>query len=157
MVLLKNDMVDKKPLREHHFLVCSYRASGECCNAGDRGSSNVRNPEVVTLFRGIEVALLEAKVSLSNPEDIAKAVEAASKAGVSIVVVVGYNAGDEREYIIPSTEDNPELLRLFPPPDGSAEAKAWAARAGKQTGKEISISAAGMGTGGDRASIRLHL
>lgn len=127
MVLLNNDMDDNKPLLPlGGNAISSCAVVGRLANAantGHRGSSNVRNPEAVTPFQGIKEALPEAEVSLSDSEDIAEVVEGASRADVTIVVV-GYNAGDEGEYIIHSMKDNRELLKLFRPPDGWVEAKA---------------------------------
>jgi beta-glucosidase len=100
-------------------------------NTGDHGSSDVRAPEVVTPLAGLRAAL----PGVSFVDDPATADAA--------VVVVGYTAEDEGEYV---GSFDPALAELYPPtddPDALADlARVWAA--GPQS------------VGGDRDSLRLH-
>jgi beta-glucosidase len=73
-------------------------------NTGDRGSSNVRAPYVVTQLAGLREYLGESAVIFAGDEsDPARAASAAGGADAAIVVV-GYTADDEGEFI-PSQMD----------------------------------------------------
>jgi beta-glucosidase len=100
-------------------------------NTGDHGSSDVRAPEVVTPLAGLRAALPGVSI-VDNPA-----------AADAAVVVVGYTAEDEGEYV---GSFDPALAELYPPsddPDALADlARVWAA--GPQS------------VGGDRDSLRLH-
>ncbi|GIF22595.1 beta-glucosidase-like glycosyl hydrolase [Actinoplanes tereljensis] len=128
MVLLKNDGV--LPLDASSLTsVAVLGRLAATANTGDQGSSDVRSPEVVTALAGLTAALPGVRVT-DDPQgaDVA-------------VVVVGYTAADEGEYLGAEAMSSPELLALFPPlPEGVAPR-----------------SPGGMGTaeGGDRASLRL--
>ncbi len=67
-------------------------------NTGDRGSSNVRPPYVVTALQGLSARLGEQNILTGDEGDIAAAAEAADAAD-AIVVVAGYTHKDEGEYI----------------------------------------------------------
>lgn len=68
-------------------------------NTGDRGSSNVRAPHVITALEGIREHLGESAVTFAGDEgDPAHAARAAAESDAAIVVV-GYTADDEGEYI----------------------------------------------------------
>jgi beta-glucosidase len=111
-------------------------------NIGDHGSSDVRAPDVVTPLAGLRDALPGADVSCVDRDDLDAAAVAASGADAAIVVV-GYGAEDEGEYV---GSYDPELAVLYPPADDPAArdelARAW------QTGPQS--------VGGDRDSLRLH-
>jgi beta-glucosidase len=100
-------------------------------NTGDHGSSDVRAPEVVTPLAGLRAAL-PGVTFVPDPIDADAA-----------VVVVGYTADDEGEFV---GSPDAGLATLYPPsddPDALAElARAW--DAGPQS------------VGGDRDSLRLH-
>ncbi len=79
-------------------------------------------------------------------DDVAAATEAAAGADVA-VVVAGYDAQDEGEYIGPDSTATPELLSLFPPiPDDMVRVLGEAFAPGEQS----------RGMGGDRASLSLR-
>ena len=145
MVLLRNEPVDGRPL-----LPLSAPALGRVAvagrladrpNTGDHGSSDVRAPSVVTPLAGLRAALPGTEIEPAG-DDPGAAADAAAGADAA-VVVVGYTAEDEGEYV---GSFDPELAALYPPsddPDALAElARAWAA--GPQE------------VGGDRDSLRLH-
>ncbi|GAA2642868.1 glycoside hydrolase family 3 protein [Paractinoplanes durhamensis] len=113
-------------------------------NTGDHGSSDVRSPAVVTAVEGLTAALDGVRIKQVTDDDAQAAAEAARDADVAIVVV-GYTAADEGEYLGADTMADPALQALFPPvPEGAA-------------GFDLSQAAATMGgaAGGDRASLRL--
>jgi len=97
-VLLKNDRVlplDRNAIRR--IAVAGRLASLR--NTGDRGSSQVFPPYVITAIDGLKEYLGVEKVVLAGDEnDPALAATAASEADAAIVVV-GYTAADEGEYI----------------------------------------------------------
>ena len=146
MVLLKNDAVDGRPVLPlpvdglRRLAVVGPLA--DVPNTGDHGSSDVRAPWVVTPLAGLRDALPGVEVTTPDHPDAASAAAAAGQADAAIVVV-GYTAQDEGEYV---GSFDPELARLYPPaddPDALDElARVW--DAGPQS------------VGGDRDSLRLH-
>ncbi|WP_255368708.1 glycoside hydrolase family 3 C-terminal domain-containing protein [Agromyces sp. CF514] len=149
IVLLQNERVDGTPVLplEADALesVAVIGRLADLPNTGDEGSSNVRSPHVVTALEGLTAALPHARITSVLEDDPDAAAEAAASADVAIVVV-GYTAADEGEYLGAESMADPALLSLFPPlPDG---APAF----------DLSGAAGGMGTaaGGDRESLRLR-
>ncbi|MEV7692259.1 glycoside hydrolase family 3 C-terminal domain-containing protein [Microbacterium sp. NPDC089189] len=151
MVLLQNDAVDGEPLlpldASSLTRVALIGRLADVANTGDFGSSNVRSPEVVTARAGMSAALPNAEIAYVADDDPAAAADAAADADVA-VVVVGYTALDEGEYLGGDTMSSPELQALFPPaPEGAPP---------------ISFTGGGDGVlmgeaeGGDRASLRLR-
>jgi beta-glucosidase len=149
MVLLKNEPIAGQsllPLKADD--ITSIALVGRLANmpnTGDQGSSNVHSPEVVTALDGIKAALPAATVRTSFEDDPAAAAAAAREADVA-VVIVGYTAQDEGEFIGSEGMSDPAILAVFPPlPEG-------------MNGSELSGAAGAMGTaeGGDRASLRLR-
>jgi beta-glucosidase len=67
-------------------------------NTGDNGSSRVRSPYVVTALEGLRAYLGEEAVLTGDESDLDGAARAAAEAD-AVVVVVGYTAEDEGEYI----------------------------------------------------------
>jgi len=135
MVLLRNEPVGGRPLlpldRAALGRVAVVGRLADLPNTGDHGSSDVRAPEVVTPLAGLRAAL----PGVTFADDPARADVA--------VVVVGYTAEDEGEFV---GSFDPDLARLYPPsddPDALTElTRAW--DAGPQA------------VGGDRDSLRLH-
>ncbi len=124
-------------------------------NLGDHGSSDVWAPEVVTPLAGLRAALPDAEVEHLDGTDAA----ALADADVA-VVVVGYTADDEGEYI--GEAGTGHLSHLFPGPDDPALAERFTASLAADPGPEppegVGGSGGGVGfaVGGDRASLRLH-
>jgi len=151
MVLLKNDPVDGKPvLPLDPASVQSIALVGRlatAANMGDHGSSDVRPPSSVSPYDGIRAAFPEADVRLVTSEDVDEAWRAAAGADVAIVVA-GFTAADEGEFIGPDSGMTAELFSLFPPIPQSA-----AALLGEAFGGENEDH----GTGGDRVSLALRL
>jgi beta-glucosidase len=153
MVLLKNDTVSGAPvLPLDPGAVGSIAVIGRLAEArtmGDHGSSDVRPPDHCTAAQGIAAAFPDAQITVVTEDDPVAAAAAAREAEVAIVIA-GFNAHDEGEYVGSDTTSRPELLALFPPaPDGVAER--WAAEA--QSGPGM---AGGQGYGGDRDSLALR-
>lgn len=152
MVLLKNDGPEPVlPLRAGALgSLAVIGRLADVANTGDHGSSNVRSPHVVTPLQGLTEALPETRIVHVAEDDPAAAAEAAAQADVA-VVVAGYTAADEGEYLAPTLSSSPELLALFPPPENEAD-RAFAARMAESG----SLAGDGSEMGGDRASLRLR-
>ena len=67
-------------------------------NTGDNGSSRVRPPHVVTPLAGLQ-AYLGADAVITGDESDLEAARAAAASADAVIVVVGYTAEDEGEYI----------------------------------------------------------
>lgn len=90
-------------------------------NTGDRGSSNVRAPYVITALAGLREYCGESTVTYAGDEgDPAGAARAAAAADTAIVVV-GYTAADEGEFIpgeMSGGTETPDANRRPRPPIG---------------------------------------
>jgi len=96
-VLLENDGTlpfDRAVIRR--LAVLGKLAAVE--NTGDNGSSRVRAPELVTALAGLRAALGDAAIAIGDEDDL-DAAAAASRSADAVVVVVGYTAEEEGEYI----------------------------------------------------------
>ena len=157
IVLLRNEAVDGRPLLPldpgglRRVAVVGRLAALR--NLGDHGSSDVWAPEVVTPLDGLRAALPDAQVEHHEGAD---GVEGADVA----VVVVGYTAADEGEYIGQSGTSH--LSSLFPGPDDPELAERFTAAVAADPGPEPPEGVGregggvGFGDGGDRVSLRLH-
>jgi beta-glucosidase-like glycosyl hydrolase len=158
-VLLKNQDVDGAPvLPLDASTVGTIAVIGRLAgiaNTGDHGSSDVRSPEVVTPLDGLRAVVGDARVIHVDGDDPAEAAKAAASADVAIIVV-GYSATDEGEYIGADLNSDPTLLALFPPAGDSPDAaRMMAAMAPGSDAAETSIVGS-EGVGGDRESLRLR-
>lgn len=115
MVLVKNEgVLPFDPAAIKKVAVIGRLANVE--NTGDRGSSHVRTPYVVTPWQGISsyVASYGGSAIYSDGSDIEEARKLASSAD-AVVLIVGFTHEDEGEYIV----GNPEKQReLGGPPGG---------------------------------------
>lgn len=163
MVLLQNEKVDDEPvLPLSASSLANVAVIGRLANAintGDGGSSSVKDcPEVVTAYDGIKGALPNAKVSLCESDDVEAARKAASSADVSIIVV-GYTAADEGEFIDASIITDPVLFATYPQPENKAAEEAKQKVVDMATGGSSNILGTGdsdQKAGGDRESLRLR-
>ncbi|CAJ0551505.1 Ff.00g114350.m01.CDS01 [Fusarium sp. VM40] len=158
MVLLKNKTVNSKPLLPLDEAAISRLALvgrlANKSNTGDKGSSRVFSPTVVTPYQGLKDGLSNAEVILEDSDSPDYAARAAAQADVA-VVIVGYDSNDEGEYVVPSLQNDPCLSELFPPTTNSAEEETLSIIQGKSAiGKQE--SALEVGAGGDRLSLRLR-
>lgn len=98
MVLLKNDSVDQESLlpldgsRVKKITIVGRLANTN--NTGDRGSSAVFAPKVVTAYEGIKAALPNAEIELADADSVEQAQQVASNVDL-VICIVGYDAGDE--------------------------------------------------------------
>ena len=104
MVLLKNEPVGGKPLlpvdRAQVERMALIGRLSTTANLGDRGSSEVRPPQVVTPLEGLRAAAGETQtVTFQDGRDISAAVQSAQQADLAIVVA-GYTFREEGEYTI---------------------------------------------------------
>jgi len=150
MVLLKNEPVDGTPVLpidadSTRVIAVIGRLASEP-NMGDHGSSDVHPASFVTPLDGIGGRFPRARIVHVDSDDVSAVGEAAASADVSIVVV-GYDAHDEGEYIGPTSMGSPELLALFPPmTDEGKSALDEAFRSGSESESY----------GGDRGSLSLR-
>ena len=156
MVLLKNEPVNDSPvlpLPTDLDCIGVFGRLANTANTGDRGSSDVRAPYVVTPLQGIRDAYPGAEVTHADGSDPAVTADLASRCDAAIVVV-GYDAMDEGEYVEGSVFARDDLMALYP--DAATRAE-QAVR--EQVLGAISSGASVVGagaTGGDRRSIRLR-
>ena len=150
IVLLKNDPVAGRPVlpldRGALRWVAVIGRLADRANLGDRGSSNVRPPTVVTPLEGLRAALGGVEIAFDDGSDVTAAAAAAAKTDVALVIV-GLTAEDEGEYI--QVGGDPALTALFPPPSGQVAAT---------TAERSAVAAGGLDVpiGGDRASLDLR-
>lgn len=94
-VLLKNEAL--LPLGDA-ARVAMFGRLADLENTGDNGSSKVRPPYVITPYAGLHAALGERVILAGDERDLEAAANAARAADVAIVVA-GYTAEEEGEYI----------------------------------------------------------
>ncbi|ROQ52599.1 beta-glucosidase-like glycosyl hydrolase [Rathayibacter sp. PhB152] len=150
MVLLQNDALNEVPLLPiDRTAVSSIAVIGrlsDLANTGDKGSSNVHSPRVITPLEGVRSAFPTAMVLSSVEDDPVAAAHIAADADIA-VVVVGYTAADEGEYLGDTMLSAPGLLKVFPPlPPGVT----------MPTGDDRNENLMGSAAGGDRASLRIR-
>ena len=156
MVLLKNEPVNGKPLLPLDTgtlgSVAVIGRLADMPNTGDHGSSDVRSPAVVTPLEGLRAALPGMEFSHTSADDPALAADAA-RAVDAVVVIVGYTAEDEGEYIDNEAFGDPALLATFPPfPDDPALQQRLEGLLSGDGG----AMAGSVGAGGDRLALRLR-
>ena len=150
MVLLKNEPVDGTPVLpldpDSMGTIAVIGRLAPAPNMGDHGSSDVHPPSFVTPLDGLRARFPSSRIVHVESDDVSEACEAAASADVAIVLA-GYDADDEGEYIGSNTSLAPELLSLFPPmTDDDRRAFDEAVRSGTE----------GNSYGGDRASLSLR-
>ncbi len=154
IVLLRNEPVDEvpvlpvDPLRVRRVAVLGRLAA--VANLGDRGSSSVRAPSVVTPLDGLEAACRPLGIEIVTPDgdDAAAAATAAASADVAIVVA-GYTAEDEGEGF-GGEFPPPEVRALLPPVPAELAPRLQAAL------QRLGADGAPVGRGGDRRSLTLR-
>ncbi len=144
MVLLRNEngMLPLVAARTRRLAVLGRLA--DIPNLGDGGSSNVLQPDVTTPLAGLRAAFSDAEV-VHAAHDL-EVIEGAD----TVVVVVGYTAEDEGEYIDPNAFA--KLRGLFPPTDHPVAGFPPDFQAPRQEGG----TRPGFAAGGDRRSLRLR-
>lgn len=124
MVLLRNETVDSTPVlpfRESEIdSIAVVGRLSDLPNIGDKGSSNVHASHIVTPLEGIKAALPNAKVLHSDGSNPDEAVKMAGEASVA-VVVVGYTAAEEGEWVNGRIYARDDLMKLYPAPKTEAD------------------------------------
>ncbi|MBT1167077.1 glycoside hydrolase family 3 protein [Bifidobacterium simiarum] len=165
VVMLKNDPVEDvasaKPVLpidpETGGHIAVFGRLADMANTGDHGSSDVHSPYVVTPLQGIREAFAKAEVEYvpgnDDGSDESATVQAARGSDIAIVVV-GYTAADEGEFVDGSIADREDLLALYPDAkDDDQEAMR------KEVLERMGGGASIVGTetaGGDRRDLHLH-
>lgn len=156
MVLLRNEHVDGFPLLPlEPTLLRSMAVIGRLSdvpNIGDEGSSNVHAPSIITPLAGLRAALPGVGLRHVGDDDPQHAAEVAAEADVA-VVVVGYTAADEGEYVSRSAYVRPDLVALYPPTDAAEAHHLLDAMAGSPDGASM---VGGKASGGDRERLTLR-
>jgi beta-glucosidase len=159
MVLLRNDRVQGAPvLPLTPGQVTSIALIGRLAtasNMGDHGSSDVRCPSHCTPADGIASAFPGARITTVTADDETLAAAAAREAQVAIVIA-GFDARDEGEYVGSDTLARPELLALFPPLPAGAPVSPQPDQAPQGDGSSPNIMTEGDQYGGDRARLALR-
>jgi beta-glucosidase len=100
MVLLKNDNHILPLNCEKIKKIAIIGALAKQMNVGDKGSSRVRPPYIVTHFEGIKKSAQgKCEISFNDGKNVANASELA-KNSEAVVVIVGYTYKDEGENIV---------------------------------------------------------
>ncbi|MGJ4925617.1 glycoside hydrolase family 3 C-terminal domain-containing protein [Bradyrhizobium sp. HKCCYLS2038] len=119
MVLLRNADCDGVPVLPFDAAgLASIAVLGRLAdlpNLGDHGSSNVHPPSVVTPLAGLRAALPGAELHHADGTDPAAAAALAAHSDVA-VVVVGYTAAEEGEWVNGRVYARDDLMALYPPP-----------------------------------------
>ncbi len=137
MTLLRNESIlPLDPAALRRIAVIGRLASKP--NLGDPGSSNVHPPSTVTILDGLRAALPNVEIDTDE--------SAAGQADVAIVVV-GYRAVDEGEYMLATDQAALELLPWPLSTKLAGRAVRWLSNRFQTTGKIY---------GGDRASLTLR-
>lgn len=157
IVMLKNNMVMGSPL-----LPLDSKASGKIAvfghlanmpNTGDHGSSDVHSPYVITPLEGLQQAFGHDSVIYDDGTDSASVATLAADAQTAIVIV-GYTAQDEGEFVDGSVAEREDLLKLYPEPATPREEDIK-----KEVFQKMAGGASIVGSetsGGDRTNLHLH-
>jgi beta-glucosidase len=156
IVLLRNEPVDGAPvlpLDARSRLALVGELAGRV-NVGDGGSSDVWDLDCHSVLDGLGAAFAEVQYDDGTDPKRAASVAAASDAAI---IVVGYTAADEGEYI---GATDPSLPAMFPPEDEPQVVErfeAWLGTLPETTRPAwLGERASGFSVGGDRASLRLR-
>ncbi|KAK7424120.1 hypothetical protein QQX98_000730 [Neonectria punicea] len=158
MVLVKNQTAHGAPLLpldpSQFSTVALVGRLSNIANTGDKGSSQVFPARVVTAFEGLKAALPNKEIVLDDTDSVKTAREAAAQADV-VICVVGYDANDEGEFVVPSLQNDPCLQDLFPPPTTAEDRETFAVMQGGSNESKLETGLE-VGAGGDRTSLRLR-
>lgn len=149
IVLVKNDVVGDAPLlplaAASTRRVALVGTLADVANTGDKGSSTVRTPHVITPLEGLRTLLPDARIDHLPGGDLAATATSAADADAAIVVV-GYTAADEGEYLGAEGMSTPEVRAVFPPFPPGVDLEKMSQESGNVMGDA---------DGGDRVSLRL--
>ncbi len=149
IVLLQNDGL--LPLGNVKRLAVIGRLANQP-NTGDGGSSATRPKYVVTPLEGLQKALVgQAEVLYDDASDLER-VRAVARDAEAVVLVVGYTAEDEGEWVTPDGLD--DLRKFYPVPQNAEETVI--AQAVTQGLATRAAQTGSFAQGGDRSSLRLR-
>lgn len=152
MVLLKNGPAHEPvlPIADADGVtIAVIGALADAVNLGDKGSSNVTPPETVTALAGLRAGFERAHVVHHDGADPDGAAAVAAESDV-VVLVVGYTAQEEGEWVNGRVYARDDLMALYPEPRTDEDRRVVA------TMFERLESAKGKPeAGGDRADLRL--
>lgn len=124
MVLLRNvvrDGVATLPLTPSRIAsIAVIGRLADAANLGDRGSSNVTPPETVTVLAGIRAAYPNATVRHEDGASLERALDAARGAD-AVILVVGYTAAEEGEWVNGRVYGRDDLMKLYPQPESEED------------------------------------
>jgi beta-glucosidase len=148
IVLLRNEG-NLLPLKAVNKIAVIGRLAAKA-NTGDTGSSNTQPAHVITPYQGVKEALQDkAEVVFDDGSDVERARIIAQEAD-AVLLVVGYEAKDEGEFLDPTTMQN--MAPYFPPPSPE-EMSIVEGMMQMQMGDSISDEFL---TGGDRSDLTVH-
>ncbi|VUC27014.1 unnamed protein product [Clonostachys rosea] len=158
IVVLRNEAVQGSPILpldpRQVAKIGLFGRLANTANTGDRGSSQVFPPHVVTPYGGVKASNGDFDVILEDSGSIEKAENIAGQVDLAICVV-GYDATDEGEYVVPSLQHDPSLLDILPPVESEEERETLDIMKGVSS-NGVPDSAMEVGSGGDRKSLRLR-
>ncbi|SHI87230.1 beta-glucosidase [Tessaracoccus bendigoensis DSM 12906] len=153
MVLLRNEDVAGDPALPidagFDGRVAVLGKLADAVNLGDKGSSNVNPPSVVTVLDGIRSGLPQATVDAHDGSDLDRAAEVAAGADVT-VVVVGYTAAEEGEWVNGRVYGRDDLMGLYPEPATDEDRRVYATMM-----QRLEVAKGKPEAGGDRRDLRL--
>ena len=118
-------------------------------NTGDDGSSNTLPAHVVTPLEGLQTALQDqAEIFYEDGKSLDRA-KAAAQAAEIVLLVVGYTAKDEGEFLDPDTMQNLAQLYPTPTPEEMPIVQSFMSQAAGAPADEFL-------SGGDRSQLTLH-
>lgn len=158
VVLLRNEPVAGRPVlpldASSLRSIAVIGALANRVNLGDGGSSDVFSLDNITVLAGIAAAAPHAEVVHHVGDELAGAISAARGADVAIVVV-GYTADDEGEFI---GDPGIDLRHLFPERDNDELADRFRAEPRLATIRPEHVRSRhglGFSVGGDRSSLQV--
>ncbi|MBU6202358.1 MAG: glycoside hydrolase family 3 C-terminal domain-containing protein, partial [Acidobacteria bacterium] len=158
VVLLRNEPVAGRPVlpldASSLRSIAVIGSLADRVNLGDGGSSDVFSLDNVTILAGIAAAAPHAEVVHHDGDALDGAIEAARGSDVAIVVV-GYTADDEGEFI---GDPGIDLRHLFPERDDDGHAERFRAEPRIATVRPEHVRSRhglGFSVGGDRSTLQL--
>lgn len=118
-------------------------------NLGDCGSSNVHADGAITPAAGLREALPDAEVLVDDASDLDRAA-ALAEASDAAVLIVGYTAREEGEWVNGRVYARDDLMRLYPEPVNDGERAVLA-----EMLERLEAAKGSKEIGGDRSSLRL--
>lgn len=142
---LHRNPLHRNPLRR----IAVLGRIADLVNLGDRGSSNVHADGAITPAAGLREALPDAEVLVDDASDLDRAT-ALAEASDAAVLIVGYTAREEGEWVNGRVYARDDLMRLYPEPVNDDERAVLA-----EMLERLEAAKGSKEIGGDRSSLRL--